>query len=116
MKKDADADFNNKKVCFLGNFPPKECGIATFTEDLITSMNKRFNPRLKSRVIALNEDTNFYNYNKNVIMEINKDDIDDYIKTAKDINESSEVKLVCIQHEFGIFGGDWGNHLVPFLD
>jgi len=104
------------RVCFLTNFPPKECGIATFTKDLTSAMNEKFNPRLESRIIALNDDANIYNYNDKVVMEINKDDIDDYIATAKRINESEKIRLVCIQHEFGIFGGEYGNHLVPFLE
>jgi glycosyltransferase involved in cell wall biosynthesis len=103
-------------VCFLGNFPPKECGIATFTKDLTSAMNEKFNPRLESKIVALNEDANIYNYNEKVVMEINRDDIDDYIMTAKEINESDKIRLVCIQHEFGIFGGEYGNHLLPFLE
>jgi len=47
--------FKDSKICFLSNFPPKECGIATFTQDLVNAMNKRFNPKVKSRVIALND-------------------------------------------------------------
>ena len=106
----------NSKICFLSTFPPKECGIATFTQDLSSAMNKKFNPKLKSQIIALNDDAHFYNYNKNVTMEINKDDIDDYINKAKEINQSKDIKLICIQHEFGIFGGEYGNHLIPFLE
>ncbi len=113
---DEDLDTPSPKICFLSTFPPKECGIATFTQDLSSAMNREFNPKLKSRIIALNDDAHFYNYDKNVIMEINKDDIDDYINKAKEINQSKEIKLVCIQHEFGIFGGKCGNHLIPFLE
>ena len=108
--------YDKSKICFLGNFPPKECGIATFTQDLVSSMNKRFNPQVKSRVIALNEDAQIYNYDSRVVFQINKDDIKDYINTAKKINHNTNVKLICIQHEFGIFGGENGNHLIPFLD
>lgn len=79
-------------------------------------MNRKFNPHLKSQIIALNDDANFYNYDQNVAIEINKDDIDDYIIKAKEINQSKDIKLVCIQHEFGIFGGEYGNHLIPFLE
>ena len=104
------------KVCFLSTYPPKECGIATFTQDISSAMNKKFNPKLKSQIIALNDDAHFYNYDENVTMEINKDDIDDYINTAKKINQSKDIKLICIQHEFGIFGGEFGNHLIPFLE
>jgi len=100
----------------MSSFPPKECGIATFTEDLVTAMNKKFNPVLKSKVIALTEKAEMYNYGEDVLLELNKDDIDDFILTAKKINENPEVKLVCIQHEFGLFGGGYGNYIIPFLE
>ncbi len=104
------------KICFFGNFPPRECGIATFTEDLINSMNKRFNPKLKSEVIAINDEEGIYNYNKKVIFQVNREDIGDFINIAKEINKSEDIKLVCIQHEFGIFGGEYGSYLIPFLE
>src|SRR3989339_1419567 len=90
----------NPKTCFLSNFPPKECGIATFTKNLSTAMDKRFNPLLKSKVIAINEEGNFYNYNKKVILEIGKNDIETYIDIAKKVNAAENIKIVCIQHEF----------------
>ena len=109
-------NFKNSKIGFLSNFPPRECGIATFTQDLINSMNKRWNPRLKSRVIALNEESSMYNYDNRVIMQMNKDDIEDYINIAKRINRSNNIKIICIQHEFGLFGGEYGNYIIPFLE
>src|SRR3989344_6292009 len=115
-KKDKEAVLENSRICFLSNFPPKECGIATFTKDLVLSMNKRFNPILKSRVIAINGEEDFYNYNNKVIMQLNKEDIEDYITTAKKINDSRDIKLICIQHEFGLFGGEYGSHLIHFLE
>jgi glycosyltransferase involved in cell wall biosynthesis len=113
---EGEDDLDDPTICFLGNYPPKECGIATFTKDLTSAMNRKFEPELKSRIIALNDDANIYNYDENVIMEINKDDIDDYISKAKEVNENENIKLVCIQHEFGIFAGEYGNHLIPFLE
>lgn len=115
-KEDFKSDLTNCKICFLSNFPPKECGIATFTQDLINSMNKRWNPRLKSRVIALNEESSLYNYDNRVLMQLNRDDIEDYINIAKRINRAKNIKLVCIQHEFGLFGGEYGNYIIPFLE
>ena len=111
-----DSDLSSPTICFLGNYPPKECGIATFTRDLQAAMNRKFNPELEFKTIALNEDSNIYNYGEGVALEINKDDIDDYIEVAKRINKMDNVKLVCIQHEFGIFGGELGNHIIPFLE
>ncbi len=110
------SNFKNSKIGFLSNFPPRECGIATFTQDLITSLNKKINPKVKSRVIALNDEASLYNYDNRVIMQMNKDDIEDYINIAKRINKSKIIKLVCIQHEFGLFGGSYGSYIIPFLE
>ncbi len=111
-----DDDIEHLNSCFLGSFPPRECGIATFTRDLAVAMDKRFNPKLKSKVIAINENESFYNYGKKVIMELNKDDIESYIEVAKKINRAENIRLVCIQHEFGLFGGEYGNYIIPFLE
>ena len=115
-KGEDNSETRHSKICFLSNFPPRECGIATFTQDLCSAMNLKFNPKLKSEVIALNENTGIYNYDNRVIMQINKEDIEEFIETAKKINNSKDIKLVCIQHEFGLFGGEYGNYLIPFLE
>jgi len=116
MKEGSDITSKDSKICFLGNFPPRECGIATFTRDLVVSMNKRFNPVLKSKVIALNENSDFYNYDNRVLMQLNKDDPSEYKFTAEKVNKSQDVKLISIQHEFGIFGGHYGDFLLNFLE
>ena len=116
IMEEEDDDPNRPQVCFLGTYPPKECGIATFTKDLSNAMIQKFKPEIDFKIVALSDDANIYNYDKQVVMEINKDDIDDYITRAKEINENEEIKLISIQHEFGIFGGDYGNHLIPFLE
>ena len=105
------------KICFLGNYPPKECGIATFTKDLVTSMNKEFNPKLRSRVIALNDPDSHYNYDKRVILNFSRNSPEQYRNMAKIVNESPDHRLVCIQHEFGLYGGgDYGENLFHFLE
>ncbi|MBN2422880.1 glycosyltransferase [Candidatus Woesearchaeota archaeon] len=105
------------EILFMGTFPPRECGIATFTKDLTTAIDNRFSPLIKSKILAMNNDvTNIYNYPKNVILQINDTDIQEYIDMAKTINKTNNIKLVNIQHEFGIFGGEYGNYLVPFLE
>lgn len=105
-------------ISYLTSYPPRECGIATFSQDLSSAMNKRFNPTLKSKIIAINDNcTNLYNYDKKkVIMQLNEDDIADYIRIAKRINNSKKIKIVSIQHEFGLFGGEEGSYLIPFLE
>jgi len=115
-KQKEDKNIKNSKTCFLGSFPPRECGIATFTKDLTNAMDRRFNPKLKSQIIALKESQNFYNYKDKVIAEINSENIEDFINIAKKINNHKDIKLVCIQHEFGLFGGEEGSYLISFLE
>lgn len=109
---------NEGRILYMSTFPPRECGIATFTKDLTKEMDKKFNPTLKSKILAINENgSSFYNYNRGVIYQINESDIEDYIESAKRINNDDKIKLVSIQHTFGIFGGgDNGEFLISFLE
>lgn len=104
-------------MVYMGTFPPRECGIATFTKDLVTAMDRKYSPSIKSKIIAMNDDiANIYNYPDDVIFQIDESDINGYIEVAKKINEMDKVKLVNIQHEFGIFGGEYGCYLIAFLE
>ena len=111
----------NKKgrscVLYIGTFLPRECGIATFTGDLITAIDNKFNPLLKSEVVAINDNgSSIYNYNNKVTFQIDETSIEDYVNIANKINERDDIKIVNIQHEFGIFGGTYGEYLIRFLD
>ena len=100
----------------MGTYPPRECGIATFTQDLVNAMDKEFSPRFKSKVIAMDNGlSKSIRYSKKIIFRVNETNIDDYIKVAKKINKKKEIGLVNIQHEFGIFGGKEGDFLLGFL-
>lgn len=104
-------------ILFMGTYPPRECGIATFTKDISDAIDKRFSPKIQTKILAINKNgTNIYNYPKKVIYQISDNDIEDYIENAKKINRAEHIKLVCIQHEFGIFGGEYGDHLLAFLE
>src|SRR3989344_562260 len=104
-------------VLYVATYPPRECGIATFTRDISEAMDKRFSPSIKSRILAMNNNgTNIYNYPKKVVMQISDTEIADYLGVAEMINNSDEIKLINIQHEFGIFGGENGEFLLPFLE
>lgn len=116
MEKEGEPISNNTKICFLSNYPPKECGISIFTENLTNSMNKAFNPKLRSRVIALNDPESHHRYNNKVIFQITRNSPQEYIEIAQRINDNNEIKLVCIQHEFGLFGGNYGEDILYFLD
>lgn len=104
------------KILYLSTFPPRECGLATFTNDLVRAFQKKFNPTILPKIVAVNQDDlDIYNYKKNVFHQISATNIENYIRIARKINKRDDIKLVHIQHEFGIFGGDWGNYLIPFL-
>jgi glycosyltransferase involved in cell wall biosynthesis len=104
-------------ILYAATYPPRECGIATFTRDLVTAVDKKFSPRIKPKILALNNDvSSIYNYPEDVIFQIDDADIQEYIDVAKKVNKTNAVKLVNIQHEFGIFGGEHGSYLIPFLE
>ncbi|GAX62138.1 glycosyl transferase group 1 [Candidatus Scalindua japonica] len=100
-------------VAFLGNYLPRKCGIATFTTDLSEAVSS-VSPQLGVSVIAMTNTPETYNYPKRVSFEIRQHNIDDYKRAADYIN-SSNVDILCLQHEFGIFGGAWGNYLLTFM-
>ncbi len=109
--------FNDLDIVFLSTYPPRECGIATFTKDLVASINQRLPKNIRSGIIALNSNgVNIYNYPPEVIHEISDTDLNGYIEAAKQINDSPRIKLVNIQHEFGLFRGSWGDYLLAFLE
>lgn len=92
----------------MGTFPPRECGIATFTKDLTTAIGN-------SKICAMNNGIAF-DYPDEVIMNINELDVKNYVKVARKINKNETIKLVNIQHEFGIYGGKYLNYLSAFLE
>lgn len=107
----------NDTILFMGTYPPRECGIATFTKDLVTAVDRRLSKMVDTGIIAINHNgVNIYNYPKKVQYEISDTDLNDYIEVAEQINERPDVKAICVQHEFGIFGGEWGDHLLMFLE
>ena len=103
-------------VVYLATFPPRVCGIATFTEDLTDAMDEMLAPMVTSRIAAMNASNVLsYHYPRKVIFQINQDNQEEYPETAQRINQMDEVRLVNIQHEFGIFGGQRGAHLIPLV-
>ena len=103
-----------KKVCYLSTYPPRKCGIGVFTKDLVDAMDL-YSDSVSSTVIALNENRASHRYDERVKWQIRHDKEEDYIKVAKEVN-SSDIDVVNIQHEFGIFGGEWGSHVISFLE
>lgn len=106
-----------QSIAYLTTFPPRECGIANFCFDLISALDKSYSRVLDAKIIAINpEPEQKFKYSKKVIFQINQNSISDYRLAAKLINASPDISLVVIQHEFGIFGGNYGSFLLDFLE
>ncbi len=104
-------------IIHVGTYPPRECGIATFTEDLVNHIDEFLAPRVKSKIIALNEsEVTDYVYSSKILTEINRNNEEEYRKAAEKVNSNPAVSLVSIQHEFGIFGGSEGKYISTFTD
>lgn len=102
-------------VVYISTYIPRKCGIATFTKDLTNAINL-INPLALAKIIALdNCQTERIKYPPEVKIRIRENVFSDYQKAADFINKSKDIDLVCLQHEFGIFGGDFGEMVVEFI-
>ena len=97
----------------IGNHLPRQCGIATFTTDLCDAISDEYGAAQLS-VVAVNDGQSSYLYPERVRFEISEGDIESYRAAAEFLN-ASNVELVCLQHEYGIFGGKSGNHIIELL-
>jgi polysaccharide biosynthesis protein PslF len=101
------------RVLFLGSYPPRECGIATFTKDMVDAYDRAFG--VSTPVIAIDEPgAEVRRYPPEVVGRIAEQDRASYTAAAEFVN-SYPVELVNIQHEYGLFGGERGEWLVDFL-
>src|SRR5215216_3180314 len=102
-----------KRVAFIGNYLPRKCGIATFTSDLCESFTEEF-PEIQALVLAMNDTDEGYEYPEQVRYELQQDDPLDYEHAANFLNQQ-DVNVINLQHEFGIFGGIAGSHILQLL-
>lgn len=96
----------------MSTYPPTECGIATFTTDLMDGINKGFSNSIRCLSCDLTDRPKEKN---KADFTLNPKTKEDYITVAEEINKDPGIKLVHIQHEFGLFGGNYGNYLLLFL-
>lgn len=101
------------KVAVIGNFPPRQCGIATFTADLVNALAIS-EQSASVFAVAMNDTHQGYDYGSAVRFQISQTQLDDYHQAADYLNLQG-VDVVSVQHEFGIYGGDAGSHLLTLL-
>ena len=104
---------NTKHIAFLGDYVPRRCGIATFTADICEAIAAEF-PQAQCIVGAVNDRPEGYDYPARVRFEIAEQELDSYRRAAEFLNINN-VEVVSVQHEFGIYGGAAGSHLLEFL-
>ncbi len=101
------------RLAFVGNSLPRRCGIATFTTDLQGAIAQR-RPDLETAIVAMTDDGQTYDYPPSVPFEIHETAISEYHGAADFLNQG-RFGAVCLQHEFGIFGGEAGGHIMALL-
>lgn len=97
----------------IGNFPPRRCGIATFTRDIFESLRQAA-PKAVWDVVAMDDGKSQITYPPTVTHVVPQDDPDSYVRTAQSLNRSG-AEIAFIQHEYGIFGGEAGGHLLLLM-
>jgi glycosyltransferase involved in cell wall biosynthesis len=101
------------RIAIVGNHLPRQCGIATFTTDLSDAITAEYGAAVLS-VVAVNDLRSSYTYPARVRFQIAEGDISSYRATANFLN-AGNFDLVCLQHEYGIFGGKAGSHVLELL-
>ena len=101
------------RIAVIGNYLPRQCGIATFTTDLCTAIASEYGSA-RLFAIPVNDPESSYDYPDRVRMEIEQEDSASYERAAEFLNFNGN-DLVCLQHEYGIFGGPAGSHILSLL-
>jgi len=110
---DTTADSTINRIAFIGNYLPRQCGIATFTTDLCEAVAAR-HPGTTCIALPVNDVKTGYAYPARVRFELTEKDIESY-RRAADFMNINNIDIVCLQHEYGIFGGRAGSHILALL-
>ncbi len=100
------------RIAFIGNYLPRQCGIATFTTDLCEAVAAEYPATCFA--VPVNDTEDGYSYPPRVRFELAEKDVDSYRRAAEFLNINN-VDLVCLQHEYGIYGGQAGSHILALL-
>ena len=102
-----------QRVGFIGSYPPRRCGIATFTYELHRAVSTTC-PGLETSVVAMTDRGRAYDYPSRVHFEIREETVEDYARAAEFLN-AARLDVVSLQHEYGIFGGEAGGSIIELL-
>jgi glycosyltransferase involved in cell wall biosynthesis len=102
-----------RRIAVIGNSLPRRCGIATFTTDLQRAISTS-RPNLETCIVAMTDHGQAYDYPASVAFQVRDDAIEDYVRAADFLN-AGRFDIACLQHEFGIFGGEAGANILELL-
>lgn len=91
------------EIAFLTSYPPRECGIATYSDDLIMALKKKFGKTFRFSIFPLESSSDSFRYSNDINAALNTDWEIDFLKACHTINSNPLIGLVMIQHEFGLF-------------
>ena len=103
----------SNSIVLIGNYLPRRCGIATFTTHLLESISLNLTD-VDCWAVAMNDQPEGYSYPPQVRLEINQNQLNEYSLAAENLN-LNQVGVVCVQHEYGIFGGLRGSFILELL-
>ncbi len=92
------------EILLISSYPPRECGIATYSQDLIVALNNKFHESFTIRICPLESDTQKHEYSEHIKYLLNTDHIEEFETLADNINADPDISIVLIQHEFGLYG------------
>jgi glycosyltransferase involved in cell wall biosynthesis len=106
---------NNSEILIITSYPPRKCGIATYSQDLIRAIEDKYTDDFTVRVCALLKQDDQMEYPHQVKYFLNTLVREDYSRLAQAINLDRDVRAIYVQHEFGLYGGELGDYLIDLL-
>ncbi len=104
------------EILIITSFPPRKCGIATYSQDLIKAIEDKYTDSFTIKVCALQKGDSELKYPPEVNYFLKTTQQEDYKRLALEINADEAIKIIYLQHEFGLFSGDFGDYILDFLD
>ncbi len=108
-------DKNLPEILFITSYPPRECGIATYSQDLIHAIDNKFRHSFSIKICALETNDETFSYDDKVSYKLNTSIAEEYCALADKINKNERIKIIVVQHEFGFFQLSGGKDFLLFL-
>ncbi|PIQ49010.1 MAG: mannosyltransferase [Cytophagales bacterium CG12_big_fil_rev_8_21_14_0_65_40_12] len=105
----------SNEIVMITSFPPRKCGIATYSQDLIEAIEDKYSDSFVIKVCALQKGNCVLRYPSKVSYSLATDLKEDYRRLALKLNANGAIKVIYLQHEFGLYGGELGDFLLEFL-